>query len=331
MSMARVVGIDIGGTTTRVALVDEEGRILERRRAATDAAEGPEATIATLIRLTSEIVAAASVWPAAIGIGVTGPVDAASGVVSNPHTLGGWPPTDLRTPLETAFRVPVAVDNDANAAAVGEWWAGAGRGARRLAMVTVGTGIGVGLLVEGRVQRAADGRHGEAGHQLLDPNGPACYCGGRGCWETLASGTAMVERARRSACDPSGLLYRLAGGDPSRIDGPMVFAADAAGDEAARAVVDDVAVWLGRGIVNVAAIFMPDIIVLAGGLAQHFDRLAPRIRIALADQARMCPTDVPLQAALCGDDAGPVGAARLAFDRLGAPRAEGILLEGGQP
>lgn len=192
----RAVGVDIGGTRIRVVLVEPDGRVVAREDAPTKAERGAAAVIETVSVLIRGLADGGA--PAAIGVGISGPVDALTRIVSNPFTLAGWPPTDIRAPLASAFGVPVVVENDANAAALGEWWTGAGRGAHRLVMVTVGTGIGVGLLVDGVVQRGADGRHGEAGHMVLDPAGPPCSCGARGCWEALASGTALQARARGS-------------------------------------------------------------------------------------------------------------------------------------
>ena len=182
-----VVALDIGGTNVRAALVDADGTILARRTAPTER-DGA----GTLLALASEVV---DPRVTAIGIGVTGPVDHVSGVVDNPHTLPGWEGLDLPG-VFTSFGVPVVVDNDANAAALGEWWTGAR--ADRLAMVTLGTGIGVGFVVRGEVVRGPGGVHGEAGHQVLDPNGPTCYCGARGCWEQLAAGPALPRLAAQA-------------------------------------------------------------------------------------------------------------------------------------
>lgn len=321
-----VIGIDIGGTNVRMVATDGGGRIIGRTTMATASEQGPDLTLGRIVDAVRSQVSAAGEPFAAIGIGVTGPVDPSTGIVDNPHTLGGWPPTDLRAPLRRAFNVPVIVDNDANVAAMGEWWAGAARGHRRVAMVTIGTGIGVAELIDGTIQRHVDGRHGEAGHMVLDPNGPACYCGANGCWEVLASGTALGREARMLARRDRGLLLDLAGGDPDRADGHVLFEAAARGDAAANTVVDGVAMWIGLGLVNIAAILTPDVFVLGGGVSRHLPRLQPVIRETLSRHALMIPTDVPVVAAELGDDAGSLGAARLAADALtqqssGSPRS----------
>lgn len=311
----RIVGVDVGGTTIRVAEVDPaSGRSLATLRAPTAAPLGPDAAIRSIIGMVGALVAKGAGPLAALGIGITGPVDPHTGVVSNPHTLDGWPPTDFRRPFLEALGCPVAVDNDANVAALGEHWAGAGRNAARLAMVTIGTGIGVGLLIDGRVQRAADGRHGEAGHMVLDRQGPACYCGARGCWEVLASGLALDRRARELAADPASGLRELAADSSLPVDAGLLFAADAAGVAVATRTLDAAADVIGLGLVNLAAAFMPDRIVVGGGLSTRLDRLQPRMEAVLRRHAVMIPTDVPVVPALLGDDAGAIGAAGMARD-----------------
>jgi glucokinase len=311
-----VVGIDIGGTNVKLVVVDTAGRILARATETTSPERGPDKTIATIIECARRLGAQAGVVPGALGIGVTGPVDPFTGIVSNPFTLGGWPATDLREPFRAAFDIPVAVDNDANVAAVGEWWMGAGRGFTRVAMVTLGTGIGVASLVGGRIQRAVDGRHGEAGHMVLNPGGPACYCGAHGCWESLASGTAIGRAAREVDWRRDGELWRLTAGELERIDARLVFQAAAAGDVQARALVAEMAQWIGLGLVNLASTLMPDVFILAGGVARHLGAMRPAIEAVLHRQAVMVPTDVPVVSAELGDDAGPIGAAKLAIDNL---------------
>jgi glucokinase len=284
-----LLGIDIGGTNARIAAVGDRGALLASRRVPT---RGAGETLGALLELAETVLDGP---PRAVGIGITGPVDAASGVVDNPHTLVGWPPTDVAAPFRERFGVPVAVDNDANAAALGEWWRGAGRGALRLAAITLGTGIGVGLLVGGRVQRGADGRHGEIGHHVLDPAGPECYCGARGCWESLAAGPALAHRA----------------------GGRDVARGVREGDPVALQAVAETARWIGLGLVNVGAFFMPDVVVLAGGVAEHFALMRPVIDEVLARHHRLVPTGFEVRQAETGDDAGAFGAAYAALRLAG--------------
>jgi glucokinase len=308
------VGIDLGGTSVRLVLVDRAGRVLGRATAATAPERGASETLGAIIASVRRLQAQADVALEALGIGVTGPVDPYTGVVTNPFTLGGWPATDLRAPFKNAFAIPVAVDNDANVAAIGEWWMGAGRGFSRVVLVTLGTGIGVASLVDGNIQRAVDGRHGEAGHMVIDPHGPPCYCGANGCWESLASGTAIGRAAREVTWRRDGEMWRSAAGNPDSIDATLLFRAAAGGDGQAGAMVDEIASWIGLGLVNLASTVMPDVFILAGGVARQLESMRPAIEKVLHRHSVVVPSIVPLVPAQLGDDAGPIGAAKLAID-----------------
>jgi glucokinase len=304
------LGLDIGGTNTRFCLLDGESVIATDRRP-TDPQAGAPLALGRLVEHARRLADANGVMPAAVGIGITGPVDIRSGVVNNPHTLGGWPPTDVVAPFRAAFGVPVVVDNDANVAALGETLAGAARGCRRVVMVTLGTGVGVAVVIDGVVQRSAQGQHGEAGHMVIDPRGPECYCGARGCWEALVSGTAIGRRAReafRGTIGFPGLEIEEGDVDHAR----KLFEADRRGDAAARTVVDDVADLIGTGLVNLAATVMPDVYIFAGSVALEMERLRPKIEMRLKKHALMIPTDVPIRGAALGDTGGAIGAAHLA-------------------
>jgi glucokinase len=289
-----LIGIDIGGTNSRVGTVSPEGRVLVRAAAPTDAARGSAATITTLLDMIHQVLSdshARLSGPSAIGIAISGPIDVNTGIVSNPYTLGGWPPTDIVSPFRAAFQGAVVIaENDANAAAVGEWRVGVGRGANRFVMVTLGTGIGVGFLVDGQIQRGSNGSHGEAGHLVLDPSGPSCYCGAKGCWESLASGTALSNRLK----------------DPSHMDRADYSRA-----------IEQIAHWTGLALVNLCAVFSPDAIAIGGGAGAQFDLMKDSISEVMHQHRRLIRTDVPVLAAQAGDDAGLIGAALLAKDRQG--------------
>ena len=190
-----VVAVDIGGTHTRVARVEGDGRIAERREVPTRPQRGADVALRELGDLVETVLAGSSHDLAGVGLSVTGPVDAAAGIVDNPYTFDGWGAVDVVSPIRRRFGVPVRLLNDADAAAIGEWAYGAGQGVRRLVMITVGTGIGMGVVIDGVLQQRHDGAHAEAGHHLIDPNGPQCSCGAYGCWESVASGQALVRLA----------------------------------------------------------------------------------------------------------------------------------------
>jgi glucokinase len=302
-----LIGVDIGGTNTRVGLITPNGVLISRRSAPTRAERGDTAALEQLIELIESLLTEAAPTLDGIGVAVTGPVDPQTGVVNNPYTLRGWGPTDLVTPLREHFGVTVAIENDANAAALGEWWQGAGRASRRLAVVTIGTGIGVGLLIDGTVQRKPDGSHGEAGHHVLDPTGPQCYCGARGCWEVLTAGPAIARAAL--SVGGRGFLADIPRDDHDAI-ADTVITAGLAGDPTATQILDSIAERVGLGLVNLIAFFMPDMVVLAGGVgARCFKLMAPTIRRVLERHRRLVPTDIELSLAQTGDDAGVLGAA----------------------
>jgi glucokinase len=305
------IGIDLGATNMRVAAISSDGRLIAHRRAPTRPQRGPAATVGSLLELASAVRADCHAGPPlrAIGLGVTGPVDIDKGIVENPHTLPGWPPTDVASPLRERFGVPVVVENDANTAALGEWWRGAGRGSRRLATITIGTGIGAGFLVDGRVQRRSDGRHGEAGHHVLAAGGPACYCGANGCWEALAAGPALAHMARQVQPAAGTPLHNLTGGDLDAIDGAIVALAAGQGDPLALEVLGAAARWIGVGLVNTAAFFAPDTIVLAGSVSESLPLMRATIDEILELHSRLIPTDAVLRQAETGDSAGVLGAA----------------------
>jgi glucokinase len=302
-----IITADIGGTHIRVGLVTPDGEMIARHSIRTRSERGANAGIGDLVRMIDVLLSQSSDPLIGIGIAVTGPVDRDSGIVDNPYTLPGWGPTDLVSPLQERFQTPVLVENDANAAALGEWWRGAGQGSRRLAAVTIGTGIGVGLLIDGDVQRRPDGAHGEAGHHILDPNGPVCYCGARGCWEVLASGAALVRLAREA-----GYATSTATPAPEAASNiaDRVIKSASAGDPSATRILEQIASCIGLGLVNTVAFFMPDTIVLGGGIGSRcFTLLQPTIDAVLAQHRHLVPTNVSVRRAATGDDAGLIGAA----------------------
>jgi glucokinase len=243
---------------------------------------------------------------AAIGIGATGPLDTRTGRIRNPHTLETWADVDVRGPLEKAFEVSVTLENDAVVAALGEWWQGAGRGAACLAMVTFGTGVGVALVREGQAYRGAGDAHPEAGHLLVDPSGPRCYCGTQGCWEQLAAGPALVRMAVASTDS-----------DLRAADAAEIGRLDRAGHAGAQRIVATAARHAALGLVNIIACYAPDIVVVGGGVMGAYGAHLDEIRRVVDDSADYLPPGhTRIVEALLGDHAGVIGAAYVA---MGAP------------
>ena len=311
--MALTVGVDVGGTKVAAGVVDEAGNVVAQVRRATSAqVEGAaERTIAALV---AEL---ASAYPVeAVGVGAAGLVDETRSVVRFAPNLG-WREQPLRVLLEAATNLPVVVENDANAAAWAEYRFGAARGRDDVVMVTVGTGIGGALVLGGVLYRGGFGLAGEVGHLVLDPDGPACGCGRRGCWEQFASGNALLREARaRSAQDRSGarLMLGLGDGTPEGVAGPHITAAARLGDPVALAVFATAGFWLGRGMAELAAVLDPACYVVGGGVSEAGELLLAPARAAFSQH--LMGADVrpraEILAAEMGNLAGIVGAAELA-------------------
>ncbi len=287
MSQHVAIGMDIGGTLVRVGAFDSDGKLLGQREASL-ASIGPDhglLLIERLIQKTLDSVNSSSLL--GIGIGCTGPLDIVYGLINNPYTLEGWRNVPIVERLNKTFNIPVRLENDADAAALGEYWQGAGREAKRLYAVTVGTGVGTSLIVDGKIYRGVDGSHPEGGHQLIDPQGPECYCGHRGCWESLISGTAITSAARIAMNHEQLTAF----GDPGQLDASVIAEAARAGNPAALAIMQKAARDFSLGIINIISLFVPDVLVLSGGVMKSADLFLPTLAEALKTPNPMVPFD----------------------------------------
>jgi glucokinase len=299
------IGIDIGGTKMAAASVDQEGNLLDRLVLPTEAELGfPRAVdrlgaaIATLLERARRRAAGFT----GIGIGCAGPVDPVCGLINNPYTLSGWNQCDIVTPLRRRFGVPVLLENDADAAAMGECFVGAGRGGTPVVMLTFGTGIGGGAVLEGRIHRGANGEHPEFGHLLVEASGPECYCGAHGCLESLASGTAIGAAGREFGCP----------------DARAVFAAAASGNARAQAIIGRAKSAAATAAWTICHTLLPRCLVLGGGIMEeHFELFAEVMHARLATATQFTHSSVSIVKARLGNDAGLVGAALLAFGASG--------------
>jgi glucokinase len=305
------IGIDLGGTNVRAGAVTADGELLACQDTPIEAHLGPQIGVEKIAGLITRVAEQVGGRVQAIGIGSTGPIDRDLGAIQNPYTLPTWENVDIVRLLRERFHVPATIENDADAAALGESWMGAGRGLQRLLLVTVGTGVGTAFILNGMIYRGAGGVHCEGGHMILDPSGPECYCGAKGCWESLASGTAIGAYAREQASAQTTLMTELTGGDLQRIDAAIVAEASRRGDPLAGAIISRVADYFGLGLVNLIVLFMPDCIVLTGGVLQSFDLMEARILEVIRRHNLMVPADkVTLRPAQLGQQAGVIGAAR---------------------
>jgi glucokinase len=302
------IGVDLGATNVRCAVVDGTGTILAEVRGHTgEGGVNVVPTTATLVQQLRERHPEA----AAVGVGAAGLVDREGGVQYAPN-IPAFRRTPLRTELEDAIGLPVVVDNDANAAAWGEVVHGAARGALYALMITLGSGIGGGIVVRGRIIRGAHGFAAEVGHFQIDPDGPMCACGERGHWEAFASGHALGRRGREWARDgrAPGVLAR-AGGDPEAVTGVHVGDSAQAGEPDGRELLDEYAASVAVGLAGLANILDPERIVISGGLVELGDTLLTPVRDAFAryiEGAEYRPM-IPIVPAELGERAGVIGAA----------------------
>lgn len=309
-----IVGIDLGGTIVRVGAFDSQGKMLVVRETPIEAVRGPELGLKKIQELIEEVLTGHKPKNLlGIGVGATGPVDPLGGTINNPFTLPTWENVAIIQWLEDAFHVPVTLENDADVAALGEYWQGAGRNAKRLYAVTVGTGIGTALILEGEIYRGLDGAHPEGGHIVLDLSGPLCYCEARGCWESLCAGPA-IERSAREADLKGSQLLDLSGGDVKKIDARMIFDAARKSDAVALRIVERTSQYFSQGILNIATLFVPDVIVLSGGVMRSIDFFLPRLQQTLRSCNKMIPADqIQVLPAQLGYYAGLYGSAYTIF------------------
>ena len=312
-----VLAIDLGGTHLRAALVDSNGRILKQTKRDTPKGDSPACIVNAILetdrelRLDNERVVAASVM-------VPATVDKAKAIVVQAPNLPCLDNFGLKQALEDKLGRPVVLENDANAAAVGEMWLGAARGFRNVICVTLGTGVGGGVILDGKLWRGSDGSAGEIGHTSVDPfGGLQCKCGNEGCLEMFASGTAIVRMANESLQDyPESTLRGI------ELTAEKVYEAGLQGDELALSVFDRVGKYLGVGLVTLINLFNPEIIVIGGGVVNGWSLFEKPMREEITARAfRAQIGKVKIVRAECGDNAGLLGAAKLAFESE-EPRAK---------
>ncbi len=305
------VGVDVGGTKVLAGVVSSRGRVLRTARRSTPGRRvSPEIVEEAVVAAVRE--AAGDAPLRGVGVAAAGFVDGdGERVMFAPHLP--WQGEDVRARFARRLRVPVVLDNDANCAAVAEWAYGAARGTESALMITLGTGIGGAILLNGRVMRGVNGMAGEFGHMQVVPDGRSCHCGRTGCWEEYCSGSALVRYARESFGQQPTMLEELCAGQPARLTGPMVTDAAEAGDLVARQAFAQVGGWLGVGVANLVAAVDPEAVVIGGGVVDAGERLLAPARLALTRslvgaEHRLLPELRPAQ---LGPQAGLVGAAVL--------------------
>ncbi len=313
--MTVTIGVDIGGTKIAAGIVSADGEMLSVGRRTTPKRDA-DAVVEVISELVDSLVRGSEEEIAGVGLGVAGFVDATQSVVLIAPNLG-WSAEPIQAKLEQSLSLPVVVENDANAAAWGEFRFGAGKSRTDMIMVTVGTGVGGGIVMADRLVRGHNGAAAEFGHLVMVPDGRQCGCGRLGCWEQYASGSSLVRYARELAAverADAQLMLSLGDGTPEGIQGLHVTEAAQQGDPVALEAFEQLGTWLGRGMADVAALLDPEVFVIGGGVVESGDLVMRPTKnsFATALVAREVRPLTPIVPAVLGNAAGIVGAADLA-------------------
>jgi glucokinase len=305
-----IAAVDIGGTKIGVGMVDSDGRVLSQVQSPTAPDKGYANALDRIVNMLRDGSTSTGMRITGIGIGSTGPVYPFTGEFGNVNFFPNWRGENPVKDLEHIFQVSVAMENDADAAALGEAGWGAGRNRSRLIYVTVGTGIGVGIVLDGHVYRGVDQAHPEIGHHVIDPSGPLCDCGFHGCWESLAAGPAMVTWIERNA--PPDYPYR------SGLTAKKICELAEAGETWALQAVDREGYYLGLGLANLVTMFVPDAIVLGGSVMKSACLFLETARKSIASSCRLVPFEkTELALASLAEDTNLIGAARVWYQHFG--------------
>jgi glucokinase len=307
-----IAAVDIGGTKIAVGMVDDSGRVLFCTEAPTNAEGGYAAALARIEEMLRLVSRNSATQITGIGIGSTGPVNPWTGEIGEVNFFPQWKGSNPVQDLSRALGVPVAMENDADAAALAEASWGAGKRKTRLIYVTVGTGIGGGLIFDGRLYRGVGHAHPEIGHHVIDPSGPQCSCGSSGCWEALAAGPAMASWLENAS--PRDYAYR------QNLTAKTICELALDGDEWAGRAVQREAYYLGLGLANLVTLFAPDSIVLGGGVMQSANLFLDGIRKIIRENCRLVPFEMTeLAVASLGKNTNLIGAARVWHHRFAQP------------
>jgi glucokinase len=308
----KVVAVDLGGTRIRAALAQTDGKLLNIVRTSTEAEKGPEVVIAKLEQAIRE--AAGEAWAEVSGIGMIapGPLDPWEGVIIHAPNLPGWHNVPLKAIFEESLQRPVRIGNDANLAALAEQQFGAGRGLKDLIYLTISTGIGSGIIIDNRLLLGTDGLGGEAGHMVIDPRGPLCNCGTRGCLEAMASGTGIARRARERITQTEGQMMVQLAGNVEAVTAEVVGRAAQAGDPLAASLIQEAAELIGVAIISLMRLFNPQIFIIGGGVSKLGDFFFGPIRQTVqANLLRPYWENCPIVPVTLGDDVGLLGGVAL--------------------
>ncbi len=312
------LGIDLGGSNITAALMDAKGKMRHLKKIKTLAHEGKANVISRIVELAKAVPEEAQVKAhevVSVGIGVPGIIDVPNGMVLYSPNMPGWTRVPIKKMLQASLKKTVVIDNDANVAAYGEKWLGAGQAYQDIVVYTLGTGVGGGIISQGKIFHGHANAAGELGHMTILPDGPKCGCGNRGCVEALVSGTAIARMAREALEKNSrSLLYDMCGKIPDDVTAKMVFQAARKKDTLALSLVEQVGRYLGIGIANTINLLNPELVIVGGGVSGAGELL---LRPTRAEVKRRALKDslacAKIVAAQLGDQAGVIGAAGIAI------------------
>lgn len=310
------LGVDLGGTNMVVGAVDENYKILSKVHCKTNADRSADDIMNDIARLCREAAKKAGAPMKAvdsIGIGCPGTCNTKTGMVEYANNLH-FKNVPMVARMNELTERPVYIGNDANAAALGEALAGAAKGADSCVCITLGTGVGGGVVIDGKIYEGCNYAGAELGHTVIMMNGEPCTCGRSGCWEVYASATALVRQTKHAMeFHPRSKMWELVGGDSNKVNGLTAFDGMRAGDTVAAAVVDQYIEYLACGVINVINIFQPDIVCIGGGISHEGETLLVPLRekVALERYSKFCERQTEIVAAVLGNDAGVIGAACL--------------------
>ncbi len=308
-----VIGVDLGGTNLRTAILSPDGEILDRHKEATHATDGWKKVVERLtenIKRQRDIATQKGLEVSAVGVGAPGVIQGDKGIVVKSPNFPDWNNLPLKDLLEKTLGTPVFIENDANAAALGEQWRGAGRGIKSMILLTLGTGVGGGIILDNKIWHGADGMAGEIGHMTLIPDGRPCSCGNTGCLEMYASARGIVQ-SYREALGTSG--------SPKHITSAQVYEAARAGNEIGVRVMKEMGRMLGIGIASLINIFNPERIVIGGGVKDAWPLFIGATREEIIKRAFEVPAKrTEIVSSQLGDDAGMAGAAAVALQLIQA-------------
>lgn len=310
------IGIDLGGTNIVAGLVDDNCKIITTATVKTNLPREAEAIIDDMVMLCHKVVEQQGITldeVEYVGVGCPGTCNVETGEVEYANNLG-FSHLPLGTMMQEKLNKPVYIDNDANAAALGEAMAGATRNAQKSVCITLGTGVGSGIVLDGKIYGGSNYAGGELGHTVIAMDGEPCTCGRRGCWECYSSATALMRQTRKAMeQNPDSLMWKLCDGDIANVDGRIPFEAAKQGDAAGQAVVDRYVEYLACGLVNVINIFQPDVVCVGGGVCRQGENLLGPVRKLIEQNrySKYCQKQTQLCVAELGNDAGIVGAACL--------------------